>query len=53
MKNMQNEQKGAPQFVKGYRIERNYGKESMKSCMVQVIRMVVAQNMQNEQKVVL
>lgn len=53
MKNIQKNQEGAPQFIKGYRIERNYGNESMKSCMVQIIRMVVAQNMHKEEKVVL
>lgn len=52
MKTVQNEKKAIRPFMKGYRIERNYGKESMKSCMIQAIRMVVAQNIQNEQKVV-
>lgn len=53
MKDTQAEQKTVQPFMKGYKIERNYGEESLKSCVVQIIRMVVAQNMHDEQKVVL
>lgn len=31
-----------------YQIRRNYGNESMETCMLQVIRMIVAQNLRKE-----
>lgn len=50
MKIMQNSSCESSLIVNGYKIERTYGNESMKNCMLQVIRMVIAQNMQNERK---
>lgn len=52
MKNVQNSSYGSDQTVNGYKIERNYGKESIKNCMLQVIRMVITQNIQDKQKTV-
>ena len=53
MKNVKVESYETIQTVNGYKLERNYGSESMKSCMLQIIRMVVEQNLQQEQKSVL
>ena len=52
MKNVQNRSEGSDQAVNGYKIERNYGKEPIKNCMLQVIRMVITQNIQDKQKTV-
>lgn len=52
MKNVQNRSYGSDQAVNGYKIERNYGKEPIKNCMLQVIRMVITQNIQDKQKTV-
>lgn len=52
MKNVQNSSYESDQTVNGYKIERNYGKESIKNCMLQVIRMVITQNIQDKQKTV-
>lgn len=53
MKNVQTESNETIRTVNGYKIERSYGSESMKNCMLQIIRMVVAQNLQQGQKSVL
>lgn len=52
MKNVQKSSYGSNQTVNGYKIERNYGKESIKNCMLQVIRMVITQNIQDKQKTI-
>lgn len=52
MKNVQNRSYGSDQAVNGYKIERNYGKEPIKNCMLQVIRMVITQNIQDKQKTI-
>ena len=52
MKNVQNSSYGSDQTVNGYKIERNYGKESIKNCMLQVIRMVITQNIQDKRKTI-
>lgn len=53
MKDVQVESNETIRTVNEYEIERNYGSESMKNCMLQIIRMVVAQNLQQKQNAVL
>lgn len=53
MKIVQTESNETIRTVNGYKLERTYGSESMKNCMLQIIRMVVAQNLQQKRKTVL